>query len=70
MQNSSGSGASGSRLVIPAYIQLRGALPQNDASQKIGTILIAIEQIYKENASNLSFQILYTYVVLFFCRSF
>jgi len=48
------------RLFIPDYIQRKATLPQNDAKDKWEKIEKAIHQIYHQNASNLSFQVLYT----------
>lgn len=49
-----------SKLVIPNYIQKKGAIGQNDAKEKWDKIQYAIQQIYSQNASTLSFQVLYT----------
>jgi 5,10-methylenetetrahydrofolate reductase len=54
------SKANNGKLVIPSYIQRKGALGKTDASDKLNKIMNAIDQIYKENASSLSFQVLYT----------
>lgn len=58
--SSSTNSNSANRLVIPSYIQRKGALGKNDATDKLNKIMNAIDQIYKENASSLSFQVLYT----------
>jgi cullin 3 len=58
-QTSPNASASG-KLVIPNYIQRKGTLGKNDAQDKLNKIMNAIDQIYQENASTLSFQVLYT----------
>ncbi|KAL0483264.1 cullin [Acrasis kona] len=52
--------ANSSKLVIPNYISRKGSLQKNDVQDKYTKIMKAIDQIYEENASSLSFQILYT----------
>jgi len=46
------------RLVIPGYIDK--SRMNTDINEKLDKILDAVEQIYLENASSLSFQLLYT----------
>lgn len=48
------------KLVIPSYIQRKGNLGKSDALEKWRKIENAIHQIYNQNASQLSFQVLYT----------
>ncbi|KAF0973036.1 hypothetical protein FDP41_008700 [Naegleria fowleri] len=52
-------GGSG-KLVIPGYIQRKGQMGKSDVDDKLEKIISAIDQIYQENASSLSFQVLYT----------
>lgn len=58
--NSTSHMKQGGKLVIPSYIQRKGNLGKPDALEKWQKIEHAIHQIYKQNASSLSFQVLYT----------
>ncbi|KAL9641994.1 hypothetical protein ABK040_004050 [Willaertia magna] len=57
---STGSSGNAGKLVIPTYIQRKGQMGKNDVEDKLQKIISAIDQIYLENASSLSFQVLYT----------
>ena len=50
----------GNKLLIPSYIQRKGQMGKSDVDDKLEKIINAIDQIYQENQSQLSFQVLYT----------
>lgn len=58
--NPNNNSSGGSKLVIPKFISKKGGLDDSGAKDKWVEISRAITQIYAENASQLSFQTLYT----------